>query len=76
VEITIIWHLLLGAYELTHIFVWKEKEGVVIVLKMLGTCVPNLVVWVTRPLGFVCPYCYHVHCRHHIHNACEYIPDM
>jgi len=37
VEITVIWHFLLVAWELTHIFVWKEKEGVVIVLKMLGT---------------------------------------
>lgn len=53
-NLTVMCHFLLRRSELTHFFVRKEKN-VVILLKMLGISAQNLVARATRRLNFVDP---------------------
>jgi len=48
---THIWYCLLGACELIHIFMCNEKHSL-IVLKMLGTTIQNLVIQGCAPLQY------------------------
>jgi hypothetical protein len=52
VNLTAIWRSVLSACELIHIFVRKEK-AVIIMLKILGATIQNLVAWATWCPGFV-----------------------
>jgi hypothetical protein len=52
VNVTVTWRFVFSACELLHIFVCKEKEPAVIMLKILGVTVRN-VAWATRRPGFV-----------------------
>ena len=50
--VTVMWRVLLGACELRHIFVCKEKTAI-ITLKISGATARNLVTRATRDRGYV-----------------------
>jgi hypothetical protein len=56
VDVTVIWRFLLGACELIHIFVCKEKKTAIITLQILGAivkkigCLGNLAPGICAPL--------------------------
>jgi len=52
--VTVIWFFLLRPCKLVHISLCSEKTAI-IMLKILGAAVQNLVTWVTRCLGFMHP---------------------
>jgi hypothetical protein len=52
--LTVIWFFLLRPYKLVHISLCSEKTAV-IMQKMLGFTVQNLVTWVTKCLGIMHP---------------------